>query len=1804
MWKCKQILTGLALVVGLVSVAGAAEATYKDDVYPMTFGSGMSEANQLAMWKRLMKYKLFATGLSDGSGIFAEERVHITDEVGYIGSATGNLKFQNNEHEFGGPILFGGGFQAGTGGDKFINGPTRFEGAFNAGAGGNSFAGKYCFDGGYNTNAQNGVTAAGGQILTSAQCQSTNEVYAVDTDLDVPSLGVQPTRYEDAIYIDGGNAANRVKYIHVPPTLDSSAYNYYVKAITFSSNGGKLHIVMPPEGRLTKIFVEGAITMGSSDMEIVVVPAKNGTWDGSKWVGFDDVPLENGSYAGNLLFYTPQNLEFPTSNKTIQGTFISTGNIKLGHHTHFAGQLLAKYIHIGADFDAKDFQYVPFNPPLINLSLAVNDKISEDDVVKVGEANYYRAEGGSPLNISLSKNAETDVKFNYCFEFNGVADAGTNLAKLNDVRAETSNKSAYNYMPLCGKDSAAAVIPFESKTLATPIKIWVEDDDIVENRETFKLKIFNLTGGVFKDNSREWPVNMSIYDNDNVPAVPPVITPSCPADPKFTIAEDGLLTIPSFTVKGTDESSNEYMLDDFTVRITTLPSKGDLTYGGTKITSSSMASTNISTIALENNYLQFKPVADAYGTPYATIKYSISYTSEDNVERSATGCTWTVNVTAVNDAPVVKNYEASIREDAAVGTKLPVRIDASDKENDKLTYKITQNNGESGKTFEIVDGYIYLREALDYEKISRYPLVVEVSDGKLSSFLVATINVIDVNEKPEGKDILDSIQENVKKGTVVAYIAADDPEEGYKPLNFEILEADMKLLFSVEAKSGEYNKAITVVGAVDYETVDTQYEHCSANASGEKICSFTVRVSDNGKVSGGKESVLYTDIKVKIKILDENEPVSAKGFTVEIPENTAVGTEVAKSITVTDEDDKTHKFSIFSGNGEGSFKIDAKTGVISVVKSLDYERTQSYKFVVEVRDTRATGSLVDTAIVNINILDVNEPPSIKDDSFTVPENKPVGTVVGTIPVTDEDIRAENLQNKFTLSGEDAKYFKIDEKTGEIKTNAVFDFESKNEYKFVVTVKDQDDNSSTANVVVKIKDVVETSSVVVNRVETGSGASAWSKDTLDLTKTVILSNEKSVVIQWAADGKALPDTLVENLKEGFNKIELNYCDPSKNGCTKAEVVVFVSTKTPEVSVSAKENQASDKNIYTIAEEKTPGDTSIYVNTSNGDLSITVREPVLDSTYTDSTCNYVSTSVKVNTKLETVKVPEDTYKALNEIIKEAPTLNVAPAGGVTYTPHNDSLVKVSYTETTKTGKKVEISYVTDSKGDVVKQAIIGANGKIDSVEVIKVTYKVSVDGKLVDVSYEADAATGQPLKTIVAGSNGTTGSTGSAQKPGSGSTGSGSTGNGSAAGAATVNKSLTSGEVLFTVTYEYESKTSDGNNASVNVSYTVDNTGKVTKDKDGNVGYQVTYTYTNSFGNSASESVFIIVDVIPPVVHIVSPRIPEDSAIYSNEIPVEWTVDLGDGRGPQKQDSLTMEGLEAGKVNEIVRIYRDKAGNEAKDVVYVLVKKAKDVNVEVEKPVTIVTREDIEKYYASEEYKPKKDQTFAVSILNPTENKEIETIIGGGFKNQAGSGKPTYPDSLQGTHLGPTLGIEAKLPTLSTVGGLATLDDLVGADGNILLDKVDAVGSKKVTVEEYVHDYCTAEFQGNVGSDISKANLYKTTMDARIWVYTTLGNFVDEFRFTQDLNDPSYVSDGGVLKLYFEQKPDENGDVRTKDGRLYATGAYIYKTEISLRSTLQCTLPPVDDVSKKNVQGAKLKTKENLLKPFGYKRPPKK
>ena len=937
----------------------------------------------------------------------------------------------------------------------------------------------------------------------------------------------------------------------------------------------------------------------------------------------------------------------------------------------------------------------------------------------------------------------------------------------------------------------------------------------------------------------------------------------------------------------------------------------------------------------------------------------------------------------------------------------------------------------------------------------------------------------------------------------------------------------------------------------------------------------------------------YKNLKIPVTILDSNEAPIIKTDTIGVDENSPKGTPV-DSIRWFDYDvfDKEGLHFEISSDPSGCFEIDPKTGFVTVKKdkcaALDHEKNPTLDIEVSATDMvyvtdasriRGAPNTIKKKIT-VNVHDVNEPPHLDDTTFTVSEFKKPGTVIDTVVGHDPDTKNPEFSKlTYSMVKGDSSKFKVNPTTGEIVLLDSLDYETKNEYKIDVRVYDGE-YDDVATITIKVKNEIEKTHVRIILVD--DSAKVWNDP------EVVYTNKPGREICWEQER----DTVCQDIHITKDTVvTIEYKNPKKDSAGVDKVIIYYSNAAPMVTISAKPTQVSADNIFTILEKTGDDDSTVYVNDVKNNIYITIKD-------TANKNSKVDTSFKMPISLETVKIENKVYDKVESIIKAGVYLDeTKPSKEVTKVPTNGNTVKVSYKEAV--GKDtVTVTYETDKKGDVLKSKVIGDDGKEHSWEVITVSYvtKVKINGKEenVTISYLADAATGQVLEQDAEGNLMTATAAEAKRKEAK---------KNAAKADSTKNKNESTVSDFstgrFSIAYSYTVKqyvAGELMESSVDVSYVVDGKGELTKNADGDRGYSVKYTYTNIFGNAAEQSLFIVLDQVLPTVEIRSPV--DYQEIRSNYVNVEWYVN------GKAQDTLTVQGLEKG-VNMIVRFYRDKAGNEASDTVFVVMKDSKDIELSVVNPVTEINPDKVAEFYSGDNAKfaPEKGQTYSVSILS-TSNKEIETLKGGSFDAKASSGEELYPDQKQ-KHLGPTLGLKVQLPVVKpdnksgTVSGLATMDDLM-CHGKINLEEVCNENTKTMGVEEYVAKYCDADVSAS--DDLSSINLYNSRITVKIWIYTSLGGFVDYYRFSHDLNEPDYTNEAGLLQMFFELKPDKEGFVRSESGKLYSTGAYLYKVQASVNSVPRCDVMPMKASSHK--RGEKIKSSDDLLKPFGYKRPKQK
>lgn len=1808
--KIKSLLLG-TLVSGLFGGAFAADVSTRYNFYPLHFDyvSRTDSAAQKAEWDNLMKYKVFGTNGVD----FLGTNINIPDKVGWFGSSKGGWTMKNEKHRVGGPIVIGGNVSFDDGQDSILTGPTRITGSISAGNFNptNYVSGTVCIENTQidqrfvNLVSNENRYFSGGKGYENCPSIGPDSVPHVNKNLSIPLIDdadLPPYRDDQSlvflkegnhtvvpngmIYVDGTTG-----YIDVPKSTmatdeerEADVYDLHVSEMHLK-NENHLIVRMPSGGRLTRIFIDDKFEVNAHSHIQVMYMDSTATYDDAthKWSG-NSSPIQNDKYMGNLLFYAKGDMEWDalTPKDSIQGTFISQGTIHVKQQMTLAGQLLANRIKIDANFDGSGFIFVPFFPSKIDPAALAQGKYLENDSLVA-------------INIQLDKKPTTDVFFNYCFETvsedNYYAE-GVRWA----IPADLKDSSDSPLLPRCENGIKDSVRIYAGQTTPTDSvhQAWVRltKDRIAEGDEWFKICISNLKGAIIKGNydasgDRGICLPLMIFDADN-------------HEPIF--GNDTTLAV------------TENVLGDTAGKIVVTDADND------PLTLSIIGGTGKDIFVIDQDgTLALK--ADSSADYELNKSYTVQIGADDAHVKQLVKKTYTVKVVDVNEKPIAKDTTFKIKENSLGGTVVGY-LDWGDMD---MASKFVDNNisvavveeGSDTDLFDVAeDGTITVKEGavLDYESQKVHYLkikIVDSTDVTLYDEATVTIELTDEDDRP--KIIIDpddpdndpdghililrngnknGTEENNEKDALAGIVKATCTAVNcMENLTFTMLE-DTSGLFAMDAKTGN----ITVKDAMVLDF--------------EKINEYAVKVFVCDNNPKGEKFNQYDTAKVIIKVIDVNELPALKEGELVVDEHKPVGTVVGNMDTLTSDLDTAYVFTQHKFRGIGGdtsvFKVSEK-GVVTTLVSLDYVKDSTYSIVVEVID-KADTTLRDTATMSVKVKNVNDDPYFTSpDEYEFPENPNKGYVIGKLTAEDKDL--DDSVFTFKLKSK-VDYVTISEDgVMTVKDSTAFDYEKANKLTFEVTVIDQNGGSSDTLITVSLIDVNEPvklppqtftvredsdtgvviGKIVANDLDT---AKAFTQHTFELIG-------RSVGFKVEKDGSII---LLDSLDYETDSIYVlkvsvtdgEFCDTNditikvKDVMERSEVIITrgetpdsvwlmpdtIFTNRPTIDLEWTEDGVKRYGTETLKDGKNViikkydnpsknvggADTVVvFVNSETPEVIVSTKAKNVDAEniytvvqekakgdsayYISDNNNDIFVSVKdpvsskvdtftIDLELDTLSVTPSTFtKTMKKISEAKLTLNRNTTSEKTTTQLNGDVYATTYKEIVN-GNEISVTYYTDFGGNLVK----GESGKKE----IKISYTAEIDGREVVISYMADASTGE----MIEGRNGAT----------------------------------------YNVSYDFVDSTEN----SVNVAYGVTEDGAFVKDEEGNAGYEVSYSYTNKYGNTATKSVYIVVDKVAPKVEILYPA--ENAVIHSNFVDVKWTVD------GVVQDTLITQGLQKGTF-PIVRYYRDKAGNTDSAVVIVLVKNAKDVEISVEKPLVKIDKDRVEKYYGKNP--PKKEETFAVSVYNAREGVENEVLIGGDMKTKKGSGEEPYP-GLKG-HLGPTLAIDAKLPVVNSMRGLATLDDLV-KDGVVAVDGVDAKNSKKVTVEKYVEEYCTEDFAKSLSGDYSKVNLFETKVYVDVWIYTNLGQFVDKISFSMDLNDPDYVNEAGLLSMYLELKPDGDGYVRSKDGKLLATGAYVYKTEVNMRSTLACDLPPVSDKGNKaGKKGAKRKVSEELLKPFGYKRP---
>jgi len=188
------------------------------------------------------------------------------------------------------------------------------------------------------------------------------------------------------------------------------------------------------------------------------------------------------------------------------------------------------------------------------------------------------------------------------------------------------------------------------------------------------------------------------------------------------------------------------------------------------------------------------------------------------------------------------------------------------------------------------------------------------------------VKLIDLNEPPKILTDTIGVDENSPKGTVVDTIKWDDIDRFDTAMTFKIVD-DPIGCFEIDSKTGVVTISDSKCPGLDFEknpTIDLKIS-----------ITDMVDITDRSLISGDPITVTKT---IKVNIHDVNEPPSITDKTVTVKEDTKPGT-VIDTVRATDPDKDPKKrdltYTLIDGDTT-TFKIDPKSGALTLIDSLDY----------------------------------------------------------------------------------------------------------------------------------------------------------------------------------------------------------------------------------------------------------------------------------------------------------------------------------------------------------------------------------------------------------------------------------------------------------------------------------------------------------------------------------------------------------------------------------------------------------------------------------------------------------------------------------------------------------------------------------------------------------------------------------------------------------------------------------------------------------------------------------------------------
>ena len=467
--------------------------------------------------------------------------------------------------------------------------------------------------------------------------------------------------------------------------------------------------------------------------------------------------------------------------------------------------------------------------------------------------------------------------------------------------------------------------------------------------------------------------------------------------------------------------------------------------------------------------------------------------------------TVTINLTNVNEAPVIPPTTAATTTFAENGTGTVVDFEATDVDaGTTLTWSVV--TGDDGSKFSIDSaGLLTFTNAPNFEAPTdtgdtamnnTYVVTVRVTDNgspRMNDTHRITVTVTNVNEAPviTSPPTTANFPENETR-TVATFAATDqDTASAQNTLTWTVEPADDGGKFSI-TKNTDGDGELTFSSAPDFETPTDTGDTAMNNSY-----VVTVKVVDNGTPQGSDTH----GITVTVTNVNEAPTIDAGSAAFSVDENTATAT-LIQTYEASDVDASTTLTWSLEGEDAGDFTFTKNAdgdGELKFRSVPDFEMPaddddadmvdpdNDYQVTVKVTDN-GSPRMNATQDVTVTVNDVNERPVVSGDAthsfmeieFDVDDDDlhDPDFEIGSYTAYDDD--GDGVT--WSVSGSDAVRFHMESTTGVLSFSSRPDFEmpadrgSNNEYNIFVNADDgqgEDNSVGSFTVTVTVTNVDET-----------------------------------------------------------------------------------------------------------------------------------------------------------------------------------------------------------------------------------------------------------------------------------------------------------------------------------------------------------------------------------------------------------------------------------------------------------------------------------------------------------------------------------------------------------------------------------------------------------------------------------------------------------------------------------------------------------------------------------------------------------